>query len=153
MGAMSDYLEAQMINATLRGTSFSAPDVEDLHLALFVGDPTDENVTDNEVKDPWYSRKATGSWTSPSVDDEGRTRTYNSSAITFDDVQEPNESEDDYSGDFDDGHYTITITHVGVYDASSGGNLLYHEALTTPKTLEEGDVISFAENAVIIRLD
>ncbi|WP_018865127.1 hypothetical protein [Thioalkalivibrio sp. ARh3] len=141
MGAMSNYLEQRMINATLRGDNFTAPSVGDLHLALFTDDPTDENETANEVSESWYSRKPTGSFTSPSVDGEGRTRTDNAGAITFDAV------------DDSDPEHTITITHVGIYDSSSAGNLLYHEALNTPKTLEVGDVISFAVGSLIVRLD
>ncbi len=141
MGAMSNYLEQRMINATLRGDNFTAPLVADLHLALFTADPTDENITGNEVAEAWYERKATGNWTSPSLDGEGRTRTDNASPITFDAVENA------------DPTHTITITHVGVYDSAASGNLLYHEALTTPKTLEVGDVISFATGALILRLD
>lgn len=141
MGAMSNYLEQRMINATLRGDNFTAPAVGDLNLALFTADPTDENTTANEVGEAWYARKPTGSFTSPSVDGDGRTRTDNASAITFDAVD-----------DADPAH-TITITHVGIYDSATAGNLLYHEALNTPKTLEVGDVISFAVGSLIVRLD
>jgi len=141
MGAMSNYLEQRMINATLRGDNFTAPAVSDLHLALFIADPTDDNVTTNEVGETWYGRKQTGNWSSPSVDVEGRTRTDNAASITFDAVQNA------------DPAHTITITHIGIYDSDVAGNLLYHEALTTPKTLEVGDVISFASGALILRLD
>lgn len=141
MGAFSNYLEAQFINASLRGSSFTAPQVSDLHLALFESDPTDENTTANEVGESWYARKPTGSFTSPSVDQDGKTRTDNSNAITFDAV------------DDDDPDHTITITHVGVYDALTSGNLLYHEELKAPKTLEVGDVISFAIGSLVFRLD
>lgn len=141
MGAMSNYLEQRMINATLRGDNFTAPSVADLHLALFTADPTDSNVTANEVGESWYSRKQTGSWTSPNLDAEGRTRTDNATSVTFDAVQNADPS------------HTITITHIGIYDAAVAGNLLYHEALTTPKTLEVGDVISFAAGALVLRLD
>ena len=141
MGAMSNYLEQRMINATLRGDNFTAPNIADLHLALFTADPTDTNITANEVSEPWYSRRPTGSWVSPNLDAEGRTRTNNAASITFDAVQNADPS------------HTIMITHVGIYDSAVAGNLLYHEALTTPKTLEVGDVISFAVGALILRLD
>lgn len=141
MGAMSNYLEQRMINATLRGDNFTAPAVADLHLALFIADPTDDNVTANEVSEDWYVRKNTGSFTSPNVDSEGRTRTQNAASITFNAVAHA------------DAAHTITITHIGIYDGSVAGNLLYHEALTTPKTLEVGDVISFATGALVLRLD
>lgn len=141
MGAMSNYLEQRMINATLRGDNFTAPSVVNLNLALFTANPTDTNITANEVGEVWYSRKATGSWISPALDGEGRTITSNAASVTFDAVTNA------------DPAHTITITHVGIYDASIAGNLLYHEALTTPKTLEVGDVISFAVGALVLRLD
>ncbi|MFW5972504.1 MAG: phage tail fiber protein [Bacteroidota bacterium] len=153
-GAMSHYLAEKIINASLRGNDFTAPSTSDLHLALFTDDPTNEGDTDREVKDPWYSRKTASDWVSPSVDDEDRMRTYNGSSVTFDAVEEPDQDNDDYSGSFDsDDKYTIEITHVALFDASSSGNMLYHEELVTPKTLEVGDVISFAENALVFRLD
>ena len=34
-----------------------------------------------------------------------------------------------------------TVTHVGVYDASTGGNLIAYAALTTSKAIETGDVM------------
>ena len=141
MGAMSNYLEAAMINASLRGNNFTAPSVGDVHLALFTADPTDANVTANEVDEEWYERRQTGSWFAPALDGQGRNSTSNSAAITFPSVFDADPS------------HTITITHVGIYDAATAGNLLYHEALTTPKTLEVGDVISFAISALVVRLD
>ncbi len=141
MAALSNYLEAQLINAVLRGTDFTAPATDNLHMALFTADPTDDNTTENEVSEDWYTRIPTGSWTSPSVNTDGKNETKNSSAITFDAV-----------GDADSSH-TITITHVGIYDASTSGNLLLHAPLTMEKTLEVGDVISFAANAMVITLD
>lgn len=36
-----------------------------------------------------------------------------------------------------------TVTHLGIFDASSSGNLLWHGALTANKTVEDGDTITF----------
>ena len=46
----------------------------------------------------------------------------------------------------------VTVTHIGVYDASTGGNLLYHSPLTQAKTLQVGDVISFAVGSITVTL-
>lgn len=137
MSDMSNYLETALLNAVLRGTNFTAPAVVDLHLALFTADPTDANTTANEVTAGWYSRKPTGTWTAPSDTGTGPTQSTNSAAITFDAVTGAQ----------------ITITHIGIYDAASGGNLLLHKALTSPKTLQIGDVISFTIGAIQARLD
>ena len=36
-----------------------------------------------------------------------------------------------------------TVTHLGIFDASSAGNLLWHGALTASKAVEDGDTITF----------
>lgn len=36
-----------------------------------------------------------------------------------------------------------TVTHLGIFDAVSTGNLLWHGALTASKTVEDGDTITF----------
>jgi len=137
MAAFSDYLEAAILNATLRGTNFTAPSVADLHLALFTADPTDANATANEASASWYSRQPTGSWTAPADAGDGNTESLNTAPITFPSVTGAQ----------------ITITHIGIYDAATAGNLLYHVALQSQKTLDVGDVLSFAANNIAIKLD
>ena len=47
-----------------------------------------------------------------------------------------------------------TVTHFGVFDASSGGNLLIHGALTVSKTVNNGDAApSFAAAAFTFQID
>ena len=46
-----------------------------------------------------------------------------------------------------------TVTHFGVFDASSTGNLLYWGALTTSKTIGSGDTASFAVGTLTVSLD
>ena len=46
-----------------------------------------------------------------------------------------------------------TVTHFGVYDALSGGNLLYWAALGTSKTVNAGDTVSFPAGAITISED
>ena len=45
-----------------------------------------------------------------------------------------------------------TVTHVGIFDASSAGNLLWHGAMTASKTVEDGDTITFAAGNVDLTL-
>lgn len=46
------------------------------------------------------------------------------------------------------------VTHVGIYDASSGGNLLIWAALTVSKTVNNGDAApSFAAAALTFQID
>ena len=43
-----------------------------------------------------------------------------------------------------------TITHFGIHDASSAGNLLYYGALTASKAIADGDTLSFAAGSIVI---
>lgn len=46
------------------------------------------------------------------------------------------------------------VTHLGIYDAVTAGNLLYWVALTTPKTINSGDAApSFAAAALTVTED
>lgn len=46
------------------------------------------------------------------------------------------------------------VTHVGVYDASSGGNLMFYMALTVSKTINNGDAApSYAAAALTFQID
>jgi hypothetical protein len=45
---------------------------------------------------------------------------------------------------------TYNITHIGVYDSLTGGNLLYHTPLNSTKTLYSTDTITFNAGSVQI---
>jgi hypothetical protein len=46
-----------------------------------------------------------------------------------------------------------TVTHVGVFDAASGGNLIAYAALTTSKAIDTGDVLRVPAGDLDITLD
>jgi len=46
-----------------------------------------------------------------------------------------------------------TVTHIGVYDASTGGNLIAYAALTTSKAIDTGDVLRLPANDLDITMD
>jgi hypothetical protein len=46
-----------------------------------------------------------------------------------------------------------TVTHVGVFDASTSGNLMAYAALTTSKTIDSGDVFRVPNADLDITLD
>ena len=112
MSGFSNYLANQVINDTLV-TPYASR-----YLALFVADPTDANVTTNEVSGEWYSRKLTGAWASPTVG-----VTTNLSVIQYSPVT---------GGQ-------VSISHWGIYDALTSGNLLYSGAFATAKTFNVDD--------------
>jgi hypothetical protein len=127
MAAMSNYLENALINATLRNTSYTSPAT--VYAGLFTSDPTDAG-SGTEVSGGSYARKAV-TFGAPS-----NGASVNSAAVEFD------QATDNWG----------TITHFGIFDASSSGNLLYHGALTASKTIETGDVFKFATSSVSVTL-
>lgn len=46
-----------------------------------------------------------------------------------------------------------TVVGVGIYDASSGGNLLIYSTLTTSKTINAGDSVTFPANSLTFQID
>ena len=46
-----------------------------------------------------------------------------------------------------------TVTHVGIFDASSGGNLIAYAALTASKTIDTGDVLRLPAGDLDVTLD
>ena len=125
MSGFSNYLANQIINDTLV-TPYATRFV-----ALFVADPTDANTTSNEVSGAWYSRKGTGAWASPTVG-----ATANLSTIQFAPVT---------GGQ-------VTISHWGVYDAATSGNLLYSGAFTAAKTFNVDDFPLISEGDMTLTL-
>lgn len=121
MSAMSDYLEQELRKHIFRTGSFTKPAA--LYVALFTAAPSDAGGG-TEVTGGSYARvqrdPLDANWTAP--DTTGGV-TANAAAITF-----PSPTAN-----------WGTVTHFGIFDASSGGNLLFHGALGTSKTVNNGD--------------
>lgn len=128
MSALSDYAENLTLNVLLRNQSHTG--VAQTYIALHTADPTDAG-TGTEASYTNYVRKA-ATWTAPA---NGVTQ---------------NTAQIDFPANGSGG--AAVITHVGVWDASSAGNMLFHAALSTSKTLQPGDVLSFAGSALQITL-
>lgn len=127
MSEMSNYLENALINGTLRATNYTAPTT--VYVGLYTSDPTDAN-TGTEVSGGSYARKS-ATFGAPS---NGVSAT--SADITFDQATAS----------------WGTITHIGILDASTSGNLLYHTPLTTSKTIDTGDIFKIASGSLTVTL-
>ena len=127
MAEISNYLENALINGTLRGSSYTAPTTT--YLALYTSDPTDAD-TGTEVTGGSYVRQAI-TFSAPS-----NGATSNSSAIEF-----PQCTAD----------WGI-ITHVGIRDAVTSGNLLYHTPLDASKTISNGDIFKITSSNLSVTL-
>lgn len=133
MSAFSDHLEAALINTTLRGATYTGGSV---FIALFTADPTDAG-TGAELTDSGYIRQrahatvASDGFTVPANGSSSNTKNIIFPAIV--DAQK-------------------TITHWGIFDAQTSGNLLYHSSMLNPKTLDPTDVLSFPVGSLIVTL-
>lgn len=128
MAAASNYLELKILEHTLGITAYTAPST--VYLALFTTDPTDAG-TGTEVSGGGYARQAI-SWNAPASG-----AADNSADVTFP------QATADYG----------TVSHIGIYDASSAGNLLYHGALSASKSITENDTFIVEAGDLSISLD
>lgn len=127
MAEMSNYLENALINGTLRATSYTAPST--VYLALYTTDPTDAD-TGTEVSGGSYARQSI-TFGAPS-----NGTSTNSAAIEF-----PQATAD----------WGI-VAYVGIRDASTGGNLLYHTPLDASKTILNGDIFKITSGNLSVTL-
>ena len=130
MGAFTNYMEAEIVKAFLRKATYTGSDI---YVGLFESDPG-EAAGGTETAYTGYVRKL-ATWTE--LDSNGQTK--NVGALSF-----------EANGNAVN---AVTITHICLFDASTGGNRLLYAALSAPKTLSPGDVLSFAVNAMVFGLD
>lgn len=127
MAEMSNYLEDALINATLRATTFTSPAT--VYVSLHTADPTDAG-TGTEVSGGSYARQS-ASFAAPS----------NGASATDADITFPQAT----------GSWG-TVTHIGIWDASTSGNLFYHTALDASKTIDTGDIFKIASGSLTVTL-
>jgi hypothetical protein len=127
MAEMSNYLENALINATLRNTSYTSPAT--VYVGLYTSDPTDAN-SGTEVSGGSYARTAV-TFGAPS---DGVTT--NSGAVEFPQA----------TGSWG------TVGWIGILDASTSGNLLYHSPLDVSKTIASGDIFKIAIGSLSVTL-
>jgi hypothetical protein len=127
MTAMSNYLENVLINATLRGQTYTAPTT--VYLALYTSNPTD-SATGTEVVDGGYVRQII----SFGIPSNGATS--NGSDVIFPIATAS----------------WGTVTHIAIFDAQTAGNLLYYGALTASKTIASGDQLRVAAGDITVTL-
>lgn len=141
----SDYLENKLVDALLRGQAYTMPATT--YWGLYTACPTDAaggtevsggsyaRVAVTSSLANWAGTQSAGSTTASSG--TGGT-TSNNAAITF---PAPTAN-------------WGTVTCFGGWDASSGGNLLIWAALTTNKTINNGDAApSFGAGALTYQID
>lgn len=154
MASMTDYLENKLIDFLFRAQALGVTGASagagsgptDFYIALFTAAPSDTGGG-TEVSGNNYSRahvvNALTAWdntqaaSSSAVSSGTGGTTRNQATITF-----PTPSAT-----------WGTVTHMAIFDASSGGNMLYWNALTASKVINSGDTVTFPANALTYQID
>ena len=147
----SDYLEDKILKHIFKnngGAEYTPPaansgnnDSDGIFVSLHTGSPADDNSGSNEVSASGtsYARSnASDALTISITQSSGTTTATNVQAIPF------RQGKGNYSG---------TVTHIGIYDALTGGNLLFHGQLTVSKTITTGDTFQINAGALTITLE
>ena len=155
MAHMSDFLENKLLDWLLRGQAIGVTGASaaagtgptNVYVGLFTSNPSDTGggtevtggsyarVTVASSLANWAGTQAAASTTASSGTSG---TTSNNNAITF---PAPTAN-------------WGTVTGIGIYDATSAGNLLFWAPLTTSKTINNGDAApSFAAAALSIQID
>ena len=127
MAEFSNYLENALINAVLRNTTYTSPAT--VYVSLYTTDPTDAD-TGTEVSGGSYARTAV------TMGAPSNGVSTNSADVTF-----PTATAS-----------WGTVTHVGIHDASTAGNLLFHTPLDTSKTIDSGDIFKITSGNLSVTL-
>jgi len=127
MAEMSNFLENALINATLRNTTYTS--VATVYVSLWTSDPTDAG-SGTEVSGGSYARTAV-TFGAPS-----NGVTTNNADVTFPTA----------TGSWG------TVGWIGINDAATSGNLLYHTALDTAKAIDSGDIFKIVSGNLSVTL-
>ena len=119
MSAMSDYLENEILDHILGTGAYTMPTT--VYVGLSTGSFNDDN-SGTELTGNNYAREVATFTAAASG------TTANSAAVEFNAA----------TGSWG------TVSHFGLFDAVSGGNLLIHGALTASKVIASGDILKIA---------
>jgi len=125
--SFSNYLETELLDHVFAGNAYTSP--SNVYVGLFTSSPTDAD-SGTEVSGGSYVRRA------------GTFTVSGNTATTTGALEWPTATAS-----------WGTITHIGIYDASSAGNLLAWAALTASKTIASGDVFRIPAGDIDITLD
>ena len=129
MAALSDYMEKLLLDWSMTTGSATRPTA--WFLALYTAAPSDAGGG-TEVSGGGYARQAIAFDAASTPDGT----TSNTAAVEFEAT----------------GAAFGTVTHIGIFDADTGGNLLWHGEMTTSRTIGDGDKLVFAIGDVELTL-
>jgi hypothetical protein len=123
-GSLSAYLERKLLDHFFKVASFGVP--ANLYVGLSTADPLDDASGNAEPGAGAYARVLCNTWDSAATS-TGAARTANAAEIAFPEATAS----------------WGTVTHWTIWDASSGGNMLWHGTLDTSRAVGTGDVPTF----------
>jgi len=127
--SFSNYLETEILDHVFGGAAYTAPGT--LYLALHTADPAEDGSgTEVSTSGTAYARATVAFTTSGNTTSNTAAVEYSTATANFG-----------------------TVSHVAVWDASTGGNMLAYAALTSSKTIETGDVFRVPAGDLDITLD
>ena len=127
--SFSNFLETEILDHVFAGAAYTAPGTH--YLALYTAAPGETGGgTEVTTSGTAYARQSVAFTTT------GNT-TSNSAAVEYPTA----------TANFG------TVTHVGVFDASTGGNLMAYATLSSSKNIETGDVFRVPTGDLDITLD
>jgi len=126
--SFTNFLETEILDHVFAGAAYSAPSTK--YLALFTAISDGEAGSVTELSGSAYARQSVAFTTS------GNT-TSNNAAVEFPTA----------TGSWG------TVTHVGVYDAVSSGNLMAYATLSSSKAIATGDVFRVPSGDLDITLN
>ena len=127
--SFSNHLETEILDHVFGGNAYTAPST--LYLALHTANP-DEDGSGTEVSTSGtaYARETVTFTVSGNEATTSAAVEYSTATASFG-----------------------TVTHVAVWDASTGGNMLAYAALTSSKAIDTGDVFRVPAGDLDITLD
>lgn len=128
----TNYFEEKFLN-TLRGVPFSAP--TKVYIGLYLSNPSETGATGIEASYSGYQRVEV-TFKSP-VAMNGGVGITNAATVTF------------AQASVDSG----TVTHIGISDALTGGNMLAYGELTEPLSIKANEAPTLLEDEIIFYLN
>jgi len=127
--SFSNYLETELLDHVFANNAYTAPST--LYLALHTATPgEDGSGTEVSTSGTAYARQTVAFTVSGNTATTSGAVEYPTATANFG-----------------------TVTHVGIWDASTAGNLIAYAALTSSKSIETGDVFRVPAGDLDITLD
>lgn len=127
--SFTNFLETEILDHVFAGSAYTAPTTK--YLALFTAAPGETGGgTEVTTSGTAYARETVAFTTTGNTTSNNAAVEYSTATASFG-----------------------TVTHVGVFDAATSGNLMAYATLSSSKTIDTGDVFRVPTGDLDITLD